>query len=184
MWIRYVVVHLKKALISIRAKCWILEMKTCRNVDRPSLGVRAPLAMILGALERWDAQLSPGSNQVENFWSMLEKIDFEIWPEIFFGRNFRKIEKSENRKSKKQGFQLKIFENQDFRKFRFSKNFNWNPCFFDFSIFENFVIFFCSRKKWGNFLLDQNFLIRSFLKVATTERVLIVFCGFLSKWSV
>ena len=34
---------------------------------RVSFGVRAPLAMILGVLERGDAQLSPGSNQVENF---------------------------------------------------------------------------------------------------------------------
>ena len=89
-------------------------MKTCRNVDRPSLGVRAPLAMVLGALERGDAQLSPGSNQVQIFLSMLEKFDFEIWLEIFFNRKFRKIEKS-----KKQGFQLKIFkifENQGFNK--------------------------------------------------------------------
>ena len=37
------------------------------DVDRVSFGVRSLLAMILGAVERGDAQLSPGSNQVENF---------------------------------------------------------------------------------------------------------------------
>ena len=37
------------------------------DVDRVSFGVRTPLAMILVALERGDAQLSPGSNQVEFF---------------------------------------------------------------------------------------------------------------------
>ena len=62
-----------------------------------SFGVRAPLAMTLGALERGDAQLSSGSNQVQKFWSMLEKFDFEIWLEIFSVENF---EKSKNRKNK------------------------------------------------------------------------------------
>ena len=113
---------LKKALISIWAKCWILEMKTYRNVGRPSLGVRAPLAMVLGALERGDTQLSPGSNQVENFWSMLEKIDFEIWPKI------SKIENFKNRKIGKilifEKFQLKslFFRFFDFSKFSTEKN--------------------------------------------------------------
>ena len=62
---------------------------------------------------------------------MLEKIDFEIWLEIFFGRNFRKIEKS-----KIENFTLKFFEN---RKFKISKIFNID-FLKKFSIF--FMIFF------------------------------------------
>ena len=94
---------------------------------------------------------------------MLEKIDFEIWLEIFFrSKNLK------NRKSKKQGFQLKFFKNQDFTifdffeefqlenfkflknrnfDFRFSKIFNWNPTFFDFSIFPRFFEIIFSAKK-------------------------------------
>ena len=45
----------------------VLSVVLGTDVDRVSFGVSSPLAMILDALERGDAQLSPGSNQVENF---------------------------------------------------------------------------------------------------------------------
>ena len=100
--------------------------------------------MILDALENWHAQLSPGSNQVQKFWSMLEKIDFQIGLDIFFGQNFWKIEKSKIEKTRIsiENFRKSIII---FLKSWFSKIFNWNPCFLCFPDFPIFEIF--DRKK-------------------------------------
>ena len=94
------------------------------------------------------------------------------------------IQKWKFQKSKNKDFNWKFSKIKIFEKFRFSKKLNWNPCFSIFRFLKIFWFCFALEKKWPNFLLDQNFLIRSFLKVATTERVLIVFCRFLSKSTV
>ena len=129
--------------------------------------VRALEDLVKKIYFRWRQRMSLNQKSTKYVRKTLGCINFYFLPSSkilieqkvvsFFSRskNFQKIFK--NRKIPKQGFQLKIFENQDFWKFSIFEKFQLKSLFFDFFDFWKSSNFFCSRKKMTQLFARSNF---------------------------
>ncbi len=132
------------------------------HVDPGYFVLRAPWAMILGALERGDAQLSPRSNQVKIFDLCWRKLNLK------FGSRFFSIEISQNfRKSKNKDFNWNL---SYFWKIKISKFFDFLKFSIEIQLFRNFSISKIFRKK-SNFLksISKKFYWIDFQNFGTWE---------------